>query len=123
MQDEQQLATKLQEACRSDGSGETNILGFGRVKVRKSERGSAKKPGELGFSKFTLTTAPEVLREPQRSDQSLAMGSLVEESCRLKSVRSLDCADGVNSKTVRVTAVTRLSYTVFRTGSGTTALA
>ena len=87
--EEQLFATKLHEAVIVVRSASMDIRGFGRVKVRRSRRGSAKKAGDSGREKFCLTTAQEVSREPQFSDQSLATGSEMEGASLLLSVRSL----------------------------------
>ena len=110
MQDEQLLATKLQEAVMVVGSASMVILGFGRVKVRRSRRGSAKKAGDSGREKFCLTTAQEVSREPQFNDQSLAMGSERAGAILLLSVRSLACAEAERVNELLSTAFTKASW-------------
>ena len=86
------MATKLQDIWRSVARGGRNILGFGRVKVKNSERGSAKKSGASFRSKSALTMEQDVSREPHCSDQSLAMMDAfsLDISSLLLSVLSLD---------------------------------
>ena len=109
--DEQLLATKLQEAVMVGGSASILILGFGSVNVRRSQRGSAKKAGDSGREKLARTTAQDVSREPQLSDQSFATGSPRVGADLFESVRSLECAEGVRVKVVRSTALTRAAWT------------
>ena len=108
--DEQLFATKLQEAVMVGGRASMHILGLGSVKVSRSQRGSAKKAGDSVREKLTRTTAHEVSREPQFSDQSLAMGSWELGASLLLSVRSRAQAEGERLKVVRSTALSSASW-------------
>ena len=58
------FATKLQLANRDAGKGFIYILGLGKVKVMKSERGSAKNAGKSEGQKSTRRTEQLVSSEP-----------------------------------------------------------
>ena len=110
VQEEQLLATKLHEAVMVGGRASIHILGLGRVKVSRSQRGSAKKAGASGSEKLTRTTAHEVSSDPQFRDQSFAMGSVGLGAILLLSVLSRAQAEGVRLKLVRSTALSRASW-------------
>ena len=105
---EQELPTKLQLASRLDVSGLMCRRGLGKVNERKLFRGSAKNGGAPCSIKSDLTTEQDVSREPQEMDQSFVTGSSKSWCSRLKSVRSLECADCDSTNVVRITLLVSL---------------